>query len=94
MIVKGSYGIQLVIKTGTDLSGATGATVKIKTPSGQTVTRNAEVSATPTNGQVLYTTIEADFRWAGPHTIQVAVQFGGAKQIVSEPVEVDVEEGL
>lgn len=72
----GDIGTQIVVDTGEDLSSATVTQIKIKPPSGSTMTKTASVYETT---KLLYTITTGDLATAGNYIVQAYVEMGGGK---------------
>jgi hypothetical protein len=82
----GTYGYNIVINLGADITGATGVSLQLRKPLGSLLTKNLTTSSiTAFNpGSVTYTTAQADVDQVGAYNFELLVQIGAAKQITTE----------
>lgn len=81
-VFTGAHGYDLVIDTNLDLEGATDIKLRIKSPSGTTVTRDlsdANVDEPAASGIVRYLVAPNDFTVPGLYRIQISDETGGKK---------------
>ena len=86
-IYTGSVGVQFVLDTGQDLTGATVMKIYAKKPDGTTVTWDA--SQYGTTQSITYTTDSDDLNLAGYWILQSYVEWGTTK-IYGESVKVGI----
>lgn len=68
-----SYGIRLTIETGTNLSGSSALTLKMKRPNGTLVERELDTAAMLelAQGRIIVDFIEGDFPVVGTYSLQI-----------------------
>jgi hypothetical protein len=78
LIFNGTVGLQLIVLTGQDLSSATLKALKVVKPDNTTASW-VPTCPTPSNGQLLYTTVSGDIDEVGDYFLQAYVEFPGSK---------------
>jgi hypothetical protein len=92
----GAHGFDLVVDTNLDLTGASDIKLRIKSPSGITVTRSltaSDVDDPASVGIVRYVVQPSDFTMTGLYKIQVSDETGG-KKLSSSIVKIRVRASL
>jgi hypothetical protein len=92
----GAYGFNLVIDTNLDLTDATALKLKIKSPTGTTVSRDLTGSnvTDPVKGIVTYQVANNDFTVPGLFKVQVNDETGGTKKVISNILKIRVRASL
>lgn len=89
----GEYGVQLQIATQFELGSATAAELWIKKPDKTVLVRALNVAGW--SGQsTTYTTVAADFAAQGMYELQLAVDWGASKHLISQKALVAVDAAL
>ena len=84
-----TYGINLDLATGFDLTGATNIAIEVADISGTVRTLSAAVTGLATVGTIRRVTLADDFA-EGVYQLQAVVDFGVNKRLRSEPVNLTV----
>lgn len=92
-MVQGSYGYVLKINTGINLTGHTNAFMRIKTPTGIVAERSVSVLDREL-GLVTFELKPDDSRVVGNLQIQLHVEFGNEKKLMSRVTTVEIEPSL
>ena len=88
-----TWGIALLLRLDTPITGATAASVVIKAPNGRVTTRVATITD-EILGYITYVTKQDDFTRVGDYEIQVIVDTITVKRFRSYVHEIDVRVGI
>ncbi len=92
-MIAGSFGVQLNVNTGLDITGYTGVTIAIRDPSGH-VSKKAAAVLNEATGAIYYITEPGVFRYSGMYQVQAIIDFGASKRLKSDVQHLEVKESL